>query len=254
MRKTLMPAAVGDDVRELQRLLNERLALDPPLVVDGHFGPLTLEALYAFQASSVGPDGRPLTVDGIVGPVTWWALTTHDQSRAFATEEAPLLRIGHPRCDLAAAVIDVAVEEMRARAREIGGNNQGTFVRKYLRGGEAPWCAGFASFCVSKAADRVGVQMPFGYSGSARGIRNQLAKLGFSFNVGDEEPYAGDLVFWWRVAPNSWQGHVGIVTDYANGVMWTIEGNRGSFPAPVRQFSYVVEREKRMLGFAKLCA
>lgn len=251
--KTLMPTAVGDEVRELQRQLNLRLALDPPLTTDGHFGPLTLEAVYAFQSSSVGPDGRPLTVDGIVGPLTWWALRTEDQTRAFATE-APLLRIGQPRSELAAAALEVAADEIRAGARELGGNNQGTFVKKYLRGGEAPWCAGFASFCVSKASDRVGVPMPFKYAGAARGIRNQLAAIGLSFNVGDEQPTAGDLVFWWRVAPNSWQGHVGFVTDYEDGVLWTIEGNRGAFPAPVRQFSYVVEREKRMLGFAKLTA
>lgn len=244
---TLRPGDIGDGVRALQSALNTALAIDPPLTVDGHFGPTTMEAVYAFQSSSVGPDGRPLTVDGVAGSVTWWALLTEDQSGAFI--DRPRVRMGVARCGLGKKVAMVAAGELAHRAREIGENNAGEWVEKYLAPlglVSAPWCSGFASWCVQRAAEVEGVPMPFEYSGAARGILRQLEQV--------ETPMCGDFAFWWRVSPNSWQGHVEIVTDYQDGVVWTIGGNRGSFPAPVRQFSYVVEREKRMLGFARLCA
>lgn len=57
----------GDDVRALQRELNA-LGADPPVDVDGIFGPGTEQAVRLFQAS-VG-----LAVDGLVGPRTWFEI------------------------------------------------------------------------------------------------------------------------------------------------------------------------------------
>lgn len=52
---------------DLQWHLNQAGAA-PPLVVDGHAGPLTRAALRAFQTS------HGLVVDGLIGPLTWAAL------------------------------------------------------------------------------------------------------------------------------------------------------------------------------------
>jgi len=63
VRRTLRlttPHMVGDDVRDVQRVLG--------LAVDGFFGPATDAAVRAFQRS------KGLTADGIVGPATWKAL------------------------------------------------------------------------------------------------------------------------------------------------------------------------------------
>ncbi len=54
----------GEQVREVQRILNERLGLEPPLEEDGHFGPTTEKAIRELQA------GNNVEVDGIVGPET----------------------------------------------------------------------------------------------------------------------------------------------------------------------------------------
>ena len=63
--RTLRIGARGDDVAELQRLLNRSGA---DIIIDGIFGALTEQAVRVFQA------GSNLVVDGIVGPATWDAL------------------------------------------------------------------------------------------------------------------------------------------------------------------------------------
>lgn len=62
---TLNEGTHGEAVSHVQGLLNEHGA---GLAVDGNFGPLTREAVEAFQTAN------NLTVDGIVGPVTWGKL------------------------------------------------------------------------------------------------------------------------------------------------------------------------------------
>jgi peptidoglycan hydrolase-like protein with peptidoglycan-binding domain len=64
---TLSEGATGAAVQTLQTRLNVWGA-NPPLTVDGDFGPATLAAVKAFQTE------QNLTVDGIVGPQTWAAL------------------------------------------------------------------------------------------------------------------------------------------------------------------------------------
>jgi peptidoglycan hydrolase-like protein with peptidoglycan-binding domain len=63
---TVRQGASGEGVRKLQEKLKE-LGFDPQ-GADGQFGPNTLAAIKALQAS------RGLEVDGIVGPDTWKAL------------------------------------------------------------------------------------------------------------------------------------------------------------------------------------
>lgn len=59
------PNMTGTDVKELQKLLNKAGAV---LKVDGAFGPMTRDAVIAYQKK------KRLTADGVVGPVTIKAL------------------------------------------------------------------------------------------------------------------------------------------------------------------------------------
>lgn len=235
----------GQEILDLQARLSVVLGFD--LEPSGIFDTNTERAIMAHQQRSVGPHGQPLDVDGVVGDLTWWSLLVTDQSEAFHTQEHA--RIGQTRGPLSDMTLAVAVEEARAGAREIGANNAGPFVEKYLRREDKPgaWCAGFASWCIHEAAARLDVTPPAPYKLTARGLQRELQPLRKG-----EEPMGGDLVFWWRVAPDSWQGHVEIVSGFSDGILWTIGGNRGAFPAPVRQFSYVLSREEKFLGFARL--
>jgi len=63
---TLRRGSQGDEVADLQTILNARYGAD--LDVDGNFGKATEAAVKAFQKS------HGLTADGVVGPKTWKAL------------------------------------------------------------------------------------------------------------------------------------------------------------------------------------
>ncbi len=69
----------GNDVKELQTALN-RAGANPPLDVDGDFGPLTEQVVKSFQ-QAVG-----IKVDGIAGPETIAAILAVNDRKA--AEEA----------------------------------------------------------------------------------------------------------------------------------------------------------------------
>ena len=91
----------GDSVTELQTLLANLGYFDGP--VTGYFGPLTEEAVIAFQVN------RGLTADGIVGDATWAAL---NQSTAPTT--------GGGGNFLAVGDIGDSVSQLQSRLQALG--------------------------------------------------------------------------------------------------------------------------------------
>lgn len=63
----------GNDVRQLQDVLNKWYPKRPQLVEDGEFGPSTEQTVRYMQKAA------KLKVDGIVGPVTWQKLGFQDR-------------------------------------------------------------------------------------------------------------------------------------------------------------------------------
>jgi murein L,D-transpeptidase YcbB/YkuD len=79
---TLAEGSAGSVVGKLQTALNEgrgdwASASDPPLVIDGFFGPLTATAVRGAQQLG------GIEVDGVVGPQTW-ALPVHAAGMVLA--------------------------------------------------------------------------------------------------------------------------------------------------------------------------
>ncbi len=235
----------GKAVSDLQRRL-ALLRYDPG-PVDGVFGRRTHSAVKAFQAQNVGPNGRPLVVDGQVGPLTAWALE-HGKLIApvplFPYGEEPPESFGGSAVGRAA--LAAAITELRAGAGEEGGNNRGKWVRTYLNN-LAPegssWCAAFVCWCYLRAAH----PMPFAYTVGARKLLQEFKAKGWAHLPGEGYvPEPGDVVVWWRVQAAGWQGHAGIVHHVADGILYTVEGNR---TARVAGFDYVLSRMEKLLGY-----
>mgnify|MGYP001177513082 FL=1 len=160
---------------------------------------------------------------------------------------------------LAAAALDVARREIGHG--EEGGNNSGQFVAKYHRieddgddDDDGSWCAAFVSYCFEEGAKALGIEMPFDRSGGAKKLFSNIAATGSTV----EDPKPGDVICWDRGTPGSWQGHIGIVESSADGVLHTIEGNVGAYPAKVKRLSYdlnelLLSPDSRWEGFAR-CA
>ncbi|MDX9980335.1 MAG: peptidoglycan-binding protein [Lentisphaeria bacterium] len=124
------------------------------LVADGHFGPMTEEALCEFQMRHTDSAGNALSVDGIAGPLTWQAL--------FPGTAAGLPETAEPRSEserfMAATLVLAATQE---GVRESPPNsNRGPEVDQYLASvGLAPghaWCAAFVYWCSEQAARNQG--------------------------------------------------------------------------------------------------
>jgi peptidoglycan hydrolase-like protein with peptidoglycan-binding domain len=238
--------STGPAVRQLTKLLRQRGYLDRE---SDTFDSTVRRAVKEFQSRHVDERDQPLVVDGVVGPLTWWALeqnapaTVRTDQRAF--EQMPAN--GGSTCGRAA--LEAAINELRNGATESGQNNDGSDVVKYLNGvvsAPANWCAGFVSWCFAQQPGGI----PFRYSVGARDIREQFRRKNWLHDGAAPEP--GDIIVWWRDRPDGWMGHIGLVHRCENGIVYTIEGNKGNYPARVRGFDYVLGRIDRLLGFGRV--
>jgi peptidoglycan hydrolase-like protein with peptidoglycan-binding domain len=243
--------SVGPAVEELQNILRE---LDYDIPVTGIFDTATFKAVRNFQSNHLDKHNTPLTVDGEVGALTWWALQ-HPRSEVSGGSIdfgiMPDTALGGTA--IGRSALQFAINELNAGAGEVGGNNKGPWVKKYLEPAGVSegnsWCAAFVSWCFLQAAGGDKKAMPFKYSAGARNIYNQLKQKGAVYNIDDTSPQPGDIIAWWRVSLPSGFGHIAIVHHFKDGFLYTIEGNKA---ANVAGFSYVKTRMDKLLGYARV--
>jgi hypothetical protein len=248
--KMLQKGDRGPQVSELQKLLiNRGYNTD----ISGIFESKTYSAVRAFQSQNMDQHGQPLVVDGKVGSLTWWSLThpkpVIDTPSVIDYAALPPAEAGGSA--LGRAALRSAIGELNAGACEIGGDNRGLWVKKYL----APagleegnsWCASFVSWCYLQASNGDRSAMPFPYRPGARALLQEFKarRMGYAPNRG-YEPMPGDIVVWWRERLEGWLGHVGLVHQLKDGMLYTIEGNKSP---KVQGFSYVFSRMEKLLGF-----
>ncbi len=240
----------GPEVEQLQNLLKQN---GYPLDIDGIFGTQTYNAVRAFQSQNLDQHGQPLTVDGQVGPLTWWSLNNPKPSlqpvSAVDYSQMPADELGGS--NIGRIALSTAINEMNNGAGEIGGNNMGPWVKKYLDPAGLDegnsWCASFVSWCYLQAAGGDKSKMTFPYSPGARALLSIFKNNNWAQNPNSNyQPLPGDLVFWWRVKLDGWQGHVGLIQQLKDGMLYTIEGNKSPH---VQGFSYVFSRMDQLLGF-----
>ncbi|MEZ5573054.1 MAG: CHAP domain-containing protein [Halioglobus sp.] len=242
----LKQANEGAAVTQLTTVLQRLGYLDKTSSVFNH---AVRRAVKEFQSRNLDSRGRPLVCDGIVGELTWWALNNPNVNNATAATDFLAPTSGGSVTGRAA--LAVALSEMQHGAREIDANNDGPFVQKYLNcitTTPQMWCAAFVSWCFAQNP----VGMPFRYSLGARDIRNQFQRKGWAFAASQQMPEPGDIAVWWRGRQYGSEGHIGIVHRLEHGVLYTIEGNKGGFPARVNQFDYVLTRMEKFLGFGRV--
>lgn len=217
-----------------------------------------LKAVRRFQSRSLGPDGMPLVVDGAVGPLTRFALDVALKRR----RPGPIVSLEPPtsaarRGDGSGPgwnALRIAKAELAKGAGEAGGDNKGPDVMRYhaITGGSAgdSWCASFVAFCFDQGNPGA---MPYEPTYGARETLTRFKKKGWSYRASfDQPPAPGDIIVWWREATTSWKGHIGLVSAYSDGIVYTIEGNRGDYPSKVSSFHYKLGKIEQLLGFGRV--
>jgi peptidoglycan hydrolase-like protein with peptidoglycan-binding domain len=241
----------GQAVKDLQLLLQE---LDYNVPITGIYDTATYNAVLNFQARHLDIQGNPLGMDGKTGDLTMWALRNpRPKAATGAIDYSVMPDISLGGTEIGRAALRIAIDELKAGAGEVGGNNMGPWVKKYL----APtglaegnsWCAAFVSWCFLQAAGGNKANMPFSYSAGARNVFNQFKTKGWIIDNSLDIPKPGDIVVWWRVSLPSGYGHIGIVHHFADGFVYTIEGNKAS---SVAGFSYVKTSMDKFLGFGRV--
>lgn len=184
------------------------------VIPDGDFGPATEAAVRQFQKK------RKIAPTGVVDRGTWNGLV-HPARKALAPIEPKT-------ASLAALTLQYARQHLRHRPREIGGQNRGPWVRLYMdgnEGGDWPWCAGFATFCVRQAAETLGEAMPIARTYSCDEIARYAKDRERFLPEGSLSSVKSGYLFLVRKTATDWT-HVGIVSAQAgDGVFVTVEGN-----------------------------
>lgn len=203
----LVVGAKGSSVRRVQEWLTYH---EFPVAIDGEFGPAMRHALEAFQRR----DG--LADSGCLDAATWASLA------------APLERaigvIPSGSSDLRSMVCAYARQHLAQSPVEIGGPNDGPWVRSYMLGNGGKiwqWCAGFVSYVLAQACASKGVGMPFRPS---FGVPELVHAAGAARRfMPDGPPVPGD-VFVIPTPRGSWC-HTGFVLEVVGDRFRSAEGN-----------------------------
>lgn len=140
---------------------------------------------------------------------------------------------GNPRTDI------VNIARSQLGYQEGGSSNQlsgevygGVNYTEYGRwyGVQNMWCAMFASWCAEQAGISTDLIPKHAYTPDGlrwfqkRGLAYSRAKVA----AGEYTPQPGDLIYFKSSRNKNPTNHVGIVTGYADGVVYSIEGNTSS--------------------------
>ncbi len=163
--RVVSSGARNASVRRIQEWLNFHHC---GAVIDGAYGPATTACVKEFQQRA------SLPVSGQVNAATWKALVT---PMLTALETPP----GIESLAIAAAIGAIARQHLAQHPVEIGGQNQGPWVRLYCEGNDGrdwAWCAGFVTFIMQQAHFYQGTRPPIEGSVSCDSLAAQAKNAG----------------------------------------------------------------------------
>lgn len=145
--------------------------------------------------------------------------------------------------------IDIAIRELGIR--EATGRNDGIPAKRYMRGDELAWCAGFGLFCNEESDDQDITPDDWSYYAqrSVKTMVKHFQKNG-GFIAASFEPKRNDFIFFGHTASDvGIQGsHVGIVEFVKDGWVHTIEGNTSNMVAR-RKYKLT---DKTIVGYGRV--
>lgn len=193
-----MPSLAKENIRQIQHALARKGFSPGP--IDGIWGPMTANAVRAFQAVN------DLVVDGIVGPKTSAKLLS------VALDADPLNAPSIPWFQEARRLIGIR--------EKVGPGNEPVIMEWATKAGipyksdDVAWCGLFVAHCVSSTlADE---PLP----GNPLGARQWL-KFGTPCDA-----ELGSILVFWRVSVNSWKGHVGFYAGEDSSAYHVLGGNQ----------------------------
>lgn len=220
------------------RWLQEYLAVNGAnIAIDGDWGPVTAKTLNAFCIKRKIDSLNEVSAEvhaALVEPIR----------AAFAP-------IGVSNGKFGAALIAYAKQHIAQKPIEIGGQNEGPWVRAYMDGHDgAPWswCAGFVTTLIKQAAASLDMSPPIVGSFGC----DELAVQGRKINrLYGSQPRTGDIFLVRRTATD-WV-HTGIVTRViGEGAVETIEGNTNPGGSANGYGAMRRQRGTRSLDFIRL--
>ena len=218
--------ATGLAVGRIQQALSEAgYAIPSDENAQQHFGVGTQLAVRGFQASHLGPTGKPLYVDGVVGDQTWWSLQHPGGTDAFIADgwrfDASTVRDA-VKPALVAAAAQISVHE------DPDGSNDGPLIRPFTAPDfiGSPWCALFASWAFAHLPGG----SPFGRIAATWALYEWAEAHGFILPPA-ALPQAGDvavILHGERTSPSR-HGHTMMVCGSLTGDTFpTIAGNESN--------------------------
>ncbi len=234
--RTLQFGDKGEDVRTLQRILQEQGFFH--WYIGGNFLKRTKQAVIYFQETHLGPNGEFLETDGIVGDNTWWALEnpSGEAQRSYIPG-----RIPDDLTPLRYRQLEIALTEHRNGVQEIpDGSNWSDEISKYgvyynpQKQIGQPWCCYFWSWCNKECFGYYSLTN-VRYRGHCKTTWEKALEQGMAFYKEEYNPLPGDafIMLYRENGRFKGTGHIGFVlrVEVSNGqavAINTVEGNAGN--------------------------
>ncbi len=220
LSKTQLEIKQGDKSKDVMKVQEWLCFHGIHTQLDSEFGPATHQAVCRFQTM------KNLGVDGVVGNQTWRELT-----KPMIKVLAPFSRL---ETTLGRQITMVAQRHLEVHPIEIGGDNQGPWVRLYMQGHDGKeylWCAGFVSFILKQASDALGIAPVIPGHVSCDKLAEQAKNAGIFIseealfqNTPASRIIQPGYVFLRKKTNTDWV-HTGIVVAAQNETFESIEGN-----------------------------